>query len=135
LNIPPSQGALLIRTRGREKRIFDLDSAARGISIFQDGIFITQTDDLLPPKARKYVAGRINLTGEHVCGLRRDRNRMYWSHQQLRLFRKVVLRGMADTAGRLMTVIGQGNLISETGHKITQKIASFFEPAQLDDAL
>jgi len=135
LDIPPSRGALLIRTRGREERIFDLDSAAGGISIFQNGVFIAQTDDLLPPKARKYVVGRINLTGEHVCELSMDRNRIFWSQEQLRILRKVVLRGMADAAGQLMTVIEQHNLIPETGRKITQKIAGFFEPAQLDDAL
>ena len=135
LQIHPSQGYLMIRTRGYIDHIFGLDSASGGISIFQNGIFVTQTDDLLPAMARGYVVGRINLIGRHMCDLSMDRNRIFWRQDQLRLFRRTVLQCIANATARMLRVIDHEKVMPETRLKIERTIASFFEFTAVDDTL
>ncbi|MGA8181390.1 MAG: hypothetical protein WB792_15110 [Desulfobacterales bacterium] len=58
IQLPNSKGYLLLRTRGYQGALWDLESSAGGLSIFQDGIFVTQIEYLLPQKARRYIVGR-----------------------------------------------------------------------------
>ena len=135
LQMPPSQGYVLIRTRGRDDRIFGLESAVGGISVFQNGIFVTQTDDLLPIKAREYVVGRINLVGRHMCELSMDRNRIFWRQDHLRFLRRTILQGIADATAPMLRAIDQKKVVPETRRNIERTVASFFEFTAVDDTL
>ena len=135
IQIHPSQGYLMIRTRGDIDRIFSLDSASGGISIFQNGIFVTQTDDLLPAMARGYVVGRINLIGRHMCDLSMDRNRIFWRQDQLRLFRRSVLQSIANASAQMLRAVENKKVAPEVRLKIERTIASFFEFTAIDDKL
>ena len=44
--------------------IYALERADGGVSVFQDGIFVTQLTSLLPEGARQYVVTRINFVGQ-----------------------------------------------------------------------
>ena len=46
------------------RNIHALESADGGVSVFQDGIFVTQVTALLPEGARQYIVTRINLLGQ-----------------------------------------------------------------------
>lgn len=135
LAISPSRGYLLIRTRGSDDRIFGLDSASGGISIFQNGIFITQTDVLLPARARGYVVGRLDLMGNHICELSMDRSRLFWPQQLLRFLRHAVLKGIADATAKMMKTIDCHHISPLVRHKMEMTVADFFEPTDVDDTL
>jgi hypothetical protein len=77
-----SEGYLLIRAKKNVDHIFTVETATGGVSVFQDGIFITQIDTLLPEGARQHEVGRINLMGEDKCALSMDRNRIFWTDAQ-----------------------------------------------------
>ncbi len=47
-----SEGHLFLGAKKNSAHIFALDTAKGGVSIFQDGIFVTQTDSLLPESAQ-----------------------------------------------------------------------------------
>jgi hypothetical protein len=135
IRLPNSSGYLLLRTRGNPGTIRDLESSVGGLSIFQDGIFVTQVDYLLPPKARKYIVGRINLIGADKCTLSMDRNRIFWPEEQLRQFRYAVLHSIAVSAGHLLNVFEKQEDPSGSHRKILQKIADFFDVTDVDDDL
>ena len=135
IRLPNSKGYLLLRTRGNQGTIWDLESSVGGLSIFQDGIFVTQVEYLLPQKARRYVVGRINLVGADKCTLSMDRNRIFWPEEQLRQFRYAVLHSIAASAGHLLDVFEKQDDPSDSQRKIIQKIADFFDVTDVDDAL
>jgi hypothetical protein len=135
IRLPNSKGYLLLRTRGNSGTIRDLESSVGGLSIFQDGIFVTQVEYLLPQKARKYVVGRINLIGADKCTLSMDRNRIFWPEEQLRQFRYAVLHSIAASAGQLLDIFEKQDDPSDNRRKIIQKIADFFDVTDVDDTL
>ena len=135
IRLPNSEGYLLLRTRGNHGIVWDLESSVGGLSIFQDGIFVTQVEYLLPQKARKYVVGRINLIGADKCSLSMDRNRIFWPEEQLRRFRYAVLQSIAVSAGKLLDVYEIQDNPTDNRRKIIQKIADFFDVTDVDDAI
>jgi Histidine kinase-, DNA gyrase B-, and HSP90-like ATPase len=135
IRLPNSEGYLLLRTRGNQGIIWDLESSVGGLSIFQDGIFVTQVEYLLPQKARKYVVGRINLIGTDKCTLSMDRNRIFWPEEQLRRFRYAALHSIAVSSGYLLDAFEKQNDPPDSRRKIIQKIADFFDVTDVDDAI
>jgi len=135
IRLPNSEGYLLLRTLKNQGTVWDLETSVGGLSIFQDGIFVTQVKYLLPQKARKYVVGRINLIGADKCTLSMDRNRIFWPEEQLRRFRYAVLQGIAVSANHLLNVLEKQDDPSDSRRKIIQKIADFFDVTDVDDAL
>jgi len=135
IRLPKSEGYLLLRTRGNQGTVWDLETSVGGLSIFQDGIFITQVDYLLPQKSRKYVVGRINLIGADKCTLSMDRNRIFWPEDQLRQFRYAVLYSIAVSAGKLLDAIERQDDPKDSRRKIIQKITDFFDVTDVDDAI
>ena len=135
IRLPNSKGYLLLRTRGNQGALWDLESSVGGLSIFQDGIFVTQVEYLLPQKARKYVVGRINLIGSDRCTLSMDRNRIFWPEKQLQRFRYAILHSIAVSAGHLLDVFEKTEDASVSRRKVIQKIADFFDISDVDDAL
>ena len=129
------KGNLLLRTRGTQGTLWDLEASVGGLSIFQDGIFVTQVEYLLPQKARRYVVGRINLIGADRCTLSMDRNRIFWPEKQLQRFRYAVLHSIAVSAGHLLDAFGKQDDTAANRRKIIQKIADFFDVTDVDDAL
>ena len=135
IHLPNSEGYLLLRTRGNQGALWDLESSVGGLSIFQDGIFVTQVEYLLPQKARRYVVGRINLIGEDRCALSMDRNRIFWPEKQLRRFQYAILHSIAVSAGHLLDAFENQTETSGNRRKIIRKIANFFDVTDVDDAL
>ena len=135
IHLPNSKGNLLLRTRGTQGTLWDLEASVGGLSIFQDGIFVTQVEYLLPQKARRYVVGRINLIGTDRCTLSMDRNRIFWPEKQLQRFRYAVLHSIAVSAGHLLDAFGKQDDTAANRRKIIQKIADFFDVTDVDDAL
>jgi len=135
IRLPNSEGYLLLRTRGNQGTVWDLEASVGGLSIFQDGIFVTQVEYLLPQKARRYVVGRINLIGADKCSLSMDRNRIFWPEEQLRRFRYAVLHSIAVSAGKLLDVFERQDDPTDSRRKIIQKIADFFDVTDVDDAI
>ena len=128
-----SRGFLLLRVLENSEYIYDLESSQGGVSIFQDGIFITQVDYLLPENARGYIVGRLNLVGDEKCELSMDRNRVYWGKDQLAQTKKRVLSGMVTIANRLMEALAQQPVPENAGQNLTRKLASFFDFNDVDD--
>jgi Histidine kinase-, DNA gyrase B-, and HSP90-like ATPase len=135
IHLPNSKGYLLLRTRGSQGSLWDLESSVGGLSIFQDGIFVTQVEYLLPQKARRYVVGRINLIGADRCTLSMDRNRIFWTEKQLQRFQNAVLHSIAMSASHLLEAFEKQDDPSDNRRKIIQKIADFFDVTDVDDAL
>ncbi|MGA7143459.1 MAG: ATP-binding protein [Desulfobacterales bacterium] len=135
IHLPNSKGNLLLRTRGTQGTLWDLESSVGGLSIFQDGIFVTQVEYLLPQKARRYVVGRINLIGADRCTLSMDRNRIFWPEKQLQRFRYAVLHSIAVSTGHLLDAFEKQDDPAANRRKIIQKIADFFDVTDVDDAL
>ncbi|MCG8615650.1 MAG: ATP-binding protein, partial [Desulfobacterales bacterium] len=97
-------GFLFMKTKRNKDTLYALENAKGGVSIFQDGIFVTQTTELLPEGARQNVIGRINLTGHDRCELSMDRNRIFWTESQLRQIKQTIRSGIVALAD--MTVTG-----------------------------
>jgi hypothetical protein len=135
LNYHSSKGYLLLRVVENTEYIYDLEASQGGISIFQDGIFITQVDYLLPESARNYIVGRLNLVGEEKCELSMDRNRIYWDKDQLALTKKRVLAGLITIANRLMESVDQKPTPENVVQNLSRKLATFFDFNDLDDTL
>jgi len=133
IQLPNSEGYLLLRTRGNQGTVWDLETSVGGLSIFQDGIFVTQVEYLLPQKSRRYVVGRINLMGADKCSLSMDRNRIFWPEEQLRRFRYAVLHSIAVSAGKLLDVFERQDDPTDSRRKIVQKIADFFDVTDVND--
>lgn len=135
LGFAESEGYLLLRALKPGDHIYSLDTAKGGISVFQDGIFVIQTESLLPEGARGSVVGRINLMGAERCALSMDRNRIFWTDEQLRHIKKVVLRGLATAASRFMAAVEAQDVPENSRRSIINHLAIFFEFNEVDDEM
>ena len=135
LDFESSQGYLLLRVKENHEYIYDLESSKGGVSIFQDGIFITQVDSLLPESAGNSVIGRINLVGDEKCELSMDRNRLLWKKDQMAQTKKRVLMGLVTIVNRLLETSSKQSPPENIQRNIIQKVASFFDFNEVDDTI
>ena len=105
------------------------------MSIFQDGVFITQVDYLLPDSAGEHVIGRLNLVGDEKCELSMDRNRLLWKKDQLAQIKKRFLMGLVVIVNRLLETLSRQTPPENIQRNIIQKAASFFDFNEVDDAI
>ncbi len=115
--------------------IYALESADGGVSVFQDGIFVTQLASLLPEGARQYVVARINLVGQDKCELSMDRNRIFWKTDQLKNIKRVIRHGLVDVANQLMSAIAVQEISVNTLNSIVNHLAIFFDSSDVDDVM
>ncbi len=135
LDFPDSKGCLFLKTRRDVDYIYGLEPARGGISVFQDGIFVTQTDTLLPEGARQNVVGRINLTGKDKCELSMDRNRIFWTGQQHQSIKRAIRLGMVDLANQVLTAALALNPPEHTARSLVNHLAIFFDFNEIDDEM
>jgi len=103
--------------------------------VFQDGIFVTQVNSLLPEGARQYVVSRINLVGQDKCELSMDRNRMFWKTDQLQNIKRVIRHGLVDVANQLMSAVQAQDGSVNTLNSIVNHLAIFFDFSDVDDVM
>ncbi len=135
LDFSDSKGYLFLKAKRNADHIYALESARGGVSIFQDGIFVTQTDSLLPEGARRSVIGRINLTGKDKCELSMDRNRIFWTGAQLQHIKRTIRLGMVDLANRLLTAALALDPPVNTKRSLVNHLAIFFDFNEIDDEM
>ena len=112
-----------------------MESADGGVSVFQDGIFVTQVTSLLPEGARQSAVTRINLMGQDKCELSMDRNRMFWKTDQLQNIKRVIRHGLADVANQLMSAVQAHYVAVNTLNSIVNHLAIFFDFSDVDDVM
>ncbi len=130
-----SEGSLLLRAKMNVDHIFTVETARGGVSVFQDGIFITQLDTLLPEGARQHVVGRINLLGQEKCALSMDRNRIFWTDSQLREIKHTIRMGLADAVRHFMAAVDAQDVAPNTRQSIVNNLAIFFDFNDVDDGI
>jgi hypothetical protein len=130
-----SEGYLLMRVKENHQYIYDLETSKGGVSVFQDGIFITQVDNLLPDSAGEYVVGRLNLVGDEKCRLSMDRNRLLWDKDQLATVKKRVLYGLVTIVNRLLETSARQDPPENVHHNMIQKLGTFFDFNEVDDVI
>ena len=135
LDFESSSGYLLLRAKENHEYIYDLESSRGGISIFQDGIFITQVDNMLPDCAGQYVIGRLNLVGDEKCELSMDRNRLLWKKDQTAQIKKRVLMGLVKIVNQLLQTSERQSPPENVRRNILQKIGEFFDFNDVDDSI
>ena len=135
LDFKSSRGYLLLKVLENHQYIYDMESSRGGVSIFQDGIFITQVDYLLPDSAGEHVIGRLNLVGDEKCELSMDRNRLLWKKDQLAQIKKRFLMGLVVIVNRLLETSARQSPPENIQRNIIQKMASFFDFNEVDDAI
>jgi len=135
LDFSSSEGYLLLRGKKPADRIMALETVTGGVSFFQDGIFVTQIDTLLPDGASNYVVGRINLMGEEKCELSMDRNRLFWTDSQLTHLRSKILHGLIELVNQMLDALDAQGTASTTLQSITQILANFFDFNLIDDGM
>ena len=117
------------------ENIHALESADGGVSVFQDGIFVTQVTALLPEGARQHVLARINLMGQDKCELSMDRNRIFWTTDQLRNIKRVIRHGLVNVANQLLSVVQAQDGSVNTLDSIVNHLAIFFDFSDVDDVM
>ncbi|MCG8687400.1 MAG: ATP-binding protein [Desulfobacterales bacterium] len=130
LKFKDAEGHLFLKAKKATDTLYGLDYARGGISIFQDGIFVTQTDNLLPEGARQNIIGRINLIGEDRCELSMDRNRIFWTDEQLASMKKIIRTGIVDLVN--MVICEPEDMIDQS---LINHLAIFFDFNEIDDAM
>ena len=135
LKFPESEGYVRLGAKKNGENIHALESADGGVSIFQDGIFVTQIDTLLPEGARQNIVTRINLMGQDKCELSMDRNRMFWSTDQLRNIKRIIRYGLVDVANQLMSAVQVQDVSVNTYNSIVNHLAIFFDFSDVDDVM
>jgi len=135
LEFKNSEGYVLLRAKKNVDHIFAVETAKGGVSVFQDGIFVTQVDTLLPEGARQHVIGRINLKGEDKCALSMDRNRIFWSDHQLKGIKHTIRMGLAQAANLFMASVDAQDVSTHTRQSIINQLSIFFDFNEVDDAL
>jgi hypothetical protein len=135
LEFKSSRGYLMMRVKENHEYIYDMETSRGGVSIFQDGIFINQVDDLLPDSAGEYVVGRLNLVGDEKCRLSMDRNRLLWEKDQLATVKKRVLYGLATIANRLLEISAKQLPPENVQRNMVRKLRSFFDFNEVDDRI
>lgn len=133
LELNGSEGYLLLRAKKNVDHIFSIETAQGGVSVFQDGIFVTQVDYLLPEGARQHVIGRINLMGQDKCALSMDRNRVFWTDGQLTRLKKAVRMGLATAAERFLYAVEAQRVADHTRQSMINNLAIFFDFNEVDD--
>jgi hypothetical protein len=135
LTFSDSVGYVFLKAQRHVDHIYALDGTKGGVSVFQDGIFVTQLDSLLPEGARQHVLGRINLMRPDKCALSMDRNRIFWTDAQLRNVKKTILHGLVEVANRFMEAVQAQEMDENTRRSIINHLAIFFEFNDVDDAM
>jgi len=135
LDFESSRGYLLLKVLENHEYIYDMESSRGGVSIFQDGIFITQVDYLLPDSAGEHVIGRLNLVGDEKCELSMDRNRLLWKKNQMAQIKKRFLMGLVVIVNGLLETSARQSAPENIQRNIIQKAASFFDFNEVDDAI
>lgn len=135
LDFESSEGCLLLKAKKHTTYIQAVDSAHGGIAIFQDGIFVTQLDSLLPEGARQNVIGRINLLGRERCELSMDRNRIFWTEDQLRTIKKRIRHGLVTAVDQFMTTVDAQDIPENTRQSIVNHLSIFFDVNTVDDLM
>ncbi|MCP3874741.1 MAG: hypothetical protein GY699_16515 [Desulfobacteraceae bacterium] len=135
LKFEDSEGYLFIKAKRNLNSLYALESARGGVSIFQDGIFVTQTESLLPEGARQNVIGRINLSGKEKCELSMDRNRIFWTEQQLQNIKRIIRLAMVDLAKQLLSDSGKLNPPLSINKSLINQLAIFFDFNEIDDQM
>ncbi len=128
-----AKGFLFMKTKRNKDTLYALENAKGGVSIFQDGIFVTQTTDLLPEGARQNVIGRINLTGRDRCELSMDRNRIFWTDAQLRQIKQTIRSGIVALAD--MAVTGSSARGISVSDSLINHLAIFFDFNEITDEM
>ena len=64
-----------------------------------------------------------------------DRNRIFWTTDQLQNLKKTIRHGMADVANQLMAEIQTQDVHINTLNSIVNHLAIFFDFAEVDDAM
>ena len=130
-----AEGYVYVAAKMHGSRMFALESATGGVSVFQDGIFVTQDDNLLPEGARQNVVGRINLRGRDKCELSMDRNRIFWAAGRKKQVRQTISLALADVANRVMEKLDRQGAPERTRRSVLNHLAIFFDFSEVDDAL
>ena len=133
LNMPESEGYVRLSAKNNGTHIYALESASGGVSVFQDGIFVTQLDDLLPEGARSYVVARINLMGRDKCELSMDRNRIFWTSEQFQNLKKAIRHSLVAVANQLMAALVGQDVSVNTLNSVVNHLAIFFDFSEVDD--
>jgi hypothetical protein len=133
LRFKHAQGYLLLRAQKNVDHIFSVDTAKGGVSVFQDGILVTQLDTLLPEGARQNVIGRINLLGQDKCALSMDRNRIFWTDGQLLEIKNAIRKGLADAASQFVAAVTAQNVEPKIQQSIVNNLSIFFDFNEVDD--
>jgi hypothetical protein len=133
LELPASEGYLLLQAKKQTSYIQGLEPAHGGISVFQDGIFVTQIENLLPEGARQHVIGRLNLEGADKCELSMDRNRIFWSNVRQRQIKQAIRLALVDVVNRFISVIDAQDAPVATRESIVNQLAIFFDFNEVDD--
>jgi hypothetical protein len=105
------------------------------VSVFQDGIFVTQDEGLLPEGARQNVVGRINLKGRDKCELSMDRNRLFWTGDQRRQIRQHIRMALADATNQVMDRMHREDAPERMRTSVINHLAVFFDFGDVDDAV
>jgi len=135
LKFPESEGYVRLGAQKNGTNIFALESADGGVSMFQDGIFVTQVTSLLPEGARQYVVARINLMGQDKCELSMDRNRMFWTTDQLQNIKRVIRYGLVEVANQLLSAVQAQDESENALNSIVNHLAIFFDFSDVDDVM
>jgi hypothetical protein len=130
-----SEGYVRLGALHNGTNIFALAIADGGVSVFQDGIFVTQLNSLLPEGARQYVVARINLVGQDKCELSMDRNRIFWKADQLQNIKRLIRHGLVDVTRQLMSAITTHEVSENTLNSIVNHLAIFFDFSEVDDGM
>jgi hypothetical protein len=130
-----SEGYVRLGAHKNGTNIFALEITDGGVSVFQDGIFVTQLSSLLPEGARQYVVTRINFVGRDKCELSMDRNRIFWKADQLQHIQRLIRHGLVDVTNQLMSTINTQEVPVNTLNSIVNHLAVFFDFSDVDDGM
>jgi len=131
--LDPSEGYLLLRAKQQTDYIQGVEGAKGGVSIFQDGIFVTQVDALLPERARGIVVGRINLLGGERCELSMDRNRIFWTDDQFRRLKRITRYALVDAVNQFMVTMDKQAAPEQIRRSIVNHLSICFDFNEVDD--
>ena len=73
--------------------------------------------------------------GQDKCELSMDRNRMFWTAEQLQNIKKVLRYGLVDVANQLMAEIEAQDVVLKTRQSIVNHLAIFFNFSDVDDVM
>lgn len=130
LDLGESEGYLFLKAKQDQGGLYGLEYARGGVSVFQDGIFVTQALDLLPEGARQNIIGRINLLGSGRCELSMDRNRIFWTDRRLSEIKRQIRLGIVDLANAVLAEVP-----GDEGTSLANHLAIFFDLNDLDDEM